>query len=193
MIRPIKWSCLRHDCKSVIGEDVCTGDFTNHRLYFKQKVRLPYVRKRIDIHGTYALLCEHPDHGLCGFEAKTASAYRTEEWEDSIPDEYQLQVQHYMAVTGYRGFYIAVLIGGNSFRWKYIERDEELISMLIKLESDFWHRVENRIPPSADGSDASAKFLAERFPTGVPKSQIVLQFMETVNTTEWMPVLTEAG
>lgn len=37
-------------------------------------------------------ICEHPDYGTCIFEAKTASAYRMGEWEDSIPDEYQLQI-----------------------------------------------------------------------------------------------------
>ena len=118
--------------------------------------------------------CVHPDYGVCGFEAKTASAYKAGEWDDMIPDEYQLQIQHYMAVTGYPGFYIAVLIGGNTFRWRFVERDEELISTLIQLESDFWHHVEKVIPPVLDGSDASAKFLAERFPSSVPKSQITL-------------------
>jgi len=118
--------------------------------------------------------CVHPDYGICGFEAKTASAYKAGEWDDTIPDEYQLQVQHYMAVTGYPGFYIAVLIGGNTFRWKFIKRDEELIAMLIELESAFWHHVQELTPPPLDGSDASAKFLAERFPDSVPKSQITL-------------------
>jgi len=118
--------------------------------------------------------CVHPDYGICGFEAKTASAYKSGEWDDTIPDEYQLQVQHYMAVTGYTGFYIAVLIGGNTFRWKFIKRDEELISMLIDLETAFWHYVQDLTPPPMDGSDASAKFLADRFPDSIPKSQITL-------------------
>jgi len=119
-------------------------------------------------------ICEVPDVGTCIFEAKTASAYKSGEWEDSIPDEYQLQIQHYMAVTGYTGTYIAVLIGGNSFRWKFVERDEELISMLIELEADFWDYVRLRTPPPLDGSNASAKFLAERFPISNPKSPIKL-------------------
>lgn len=106
--------------------------------------------------------------------AKTASAYKAGEWEDSIPDEYLLQVQHYMSVTGYVGTYIAVLIGGNTFKWKFIERDEELISMLIELEADFWDYVRLRTPPPLDGSTASAKFLAERFPNSNPKSKITL-------------------
>ena len=80
--------------------------------------------------------------------AKTASAYKAGEWDDTIPDEYMLQVQHYMSVTGYVGTYIAVLIGGNTFKWKFIERDEELISMLIELEADFWDYVRLRTPPT---------------------------------------------
>ena len=119
-------------------------------------------------------ICETADVGPCIFEAKTASAYKASEWEDSIPDEYALQIQHYMAVTGYKGAYIAVLIGGNTFRWKFIERDEELISMLIELESAFWNHVQDYTPPPLDGSEASSKFLSARFPNSVPQSQIVL-------------------
>lgn len=119
-------------------------------------------------------VCQHPEFGPCIFEAKTATAYKAGEWEDTIPDEYQLQIQHYMAVTGYRGAYIAALIGGNTFKWKFVERDEELIAMLIKLETDFWNHVQDVTPPPLDGSKASAKFLAERFPNSVPRSQITL-------------------
>lgn len=119
-------------------------------------------------------ICKVPDVGTCIFEAKTASAYKAGEWEDTIPDEYMCQIQHYMAVTGYAGAYIAVLIGGNTFRWKFVERDEDLISMLIELERDFWCHVEDVTPPPLDGSEAAAKFLSERFPNSKPQSQIVL-------------------
>lgn len=119
-------------------------------------------------------VCETAEHGKCIFEAKTASAYKAGEWDDTIPDEYMLQIQHYMAVTGYAGAYIAVLIGGNTFKWRFVERDEELISMLIDLETDFWSHVQNMTPPPMDGSDASAKFLNERFPSSSPNTQITL-------------------
>ena len=118
--------------------------------------------------------CEVPDIGTCIFEAKTASAYKAGEWEDTIPDEYMCQLQHYLAVTGYLGAYIAVLSGGNTFRWKFVERDEELISMLVELESAFWDHVQDCTPPPLDGSNASAKFLADRFCDSIPKSHITL-------------------
>ena len=49
------------------------------------------------------------DGKMCIFEAKTASAYKLDDWQSDIPPEYMLQVQHYMAVTGAAKTYIAVL------------------------------------------------------------------------------------
>lgn len=119
-------------------------------------------------------VCEHSDYGTCIFEAKTTNAFNSNEWDDKIPDDYMLQIQHYMSVTGCRGAYIAVLIGGNRFKWHFVERDEELIAMLIQLESEFWDYVQSNVPPPLDGSEASAKFLSERFPDSVPSSQVQL-------------------
>ena len=145
-----------------------TGIEVSRRNELLQSEEHPFMLANLDG------ICEVPDVGTCIFEAKTASAYKAGEWEDIIPDEYQLQIQHYMAVTGYAGAYIAVLIGGNTFRWKFVERDEELISMLIELEAAFWNHVQDLTPPPLDGSDASTRFLSERFPNGKPKSQITL-------------------
>jgi len=119
--------------------------------------------------------CQHPEYGEVIFEAKTSSTYRSGEWEDdAIPDEYILQIQHYMSVTGYKGAYIAVLIGGNTFKWQFVERDDELIDMLIQLEREFWECIESNTPPALDGSDASAKFLGQYFPDSVPESIVEL-------------------
>jgi len=114
-------------------------------------------------------ICQHPDYGTVVFEAKTTGFYRMSEWEsDDIPDEYVLQLQHYLAVTGYMGAYVAVLIGGNTFKWKFVERDEELISMLIQLETEFWELVQSNVPPPLDGSESSTVFIKERFPNSFP-------------------------
>lgn len=51
-----------------------------------------------------------------GMECKTASEYLKNDWEEEeIPAQYLIQCQHYMAVTGYEAWWIAVLIGGNKF------------------------------------------------------------------------------
>lgn len=145
-----------------------TGLEVKQVKYLLQSEEYPFMLANLDG------VCEVTNIGTCIFEAKTTSAYKAGEWEDTIPDEYMCQIQHYMAVTGYKGAYIAVLIGGNTFKWRFVERDEELISMLIELESAFWNRVQDCTPPSLDGSDACAKFLAERFPSSTPQSHIVL-------------------
>ncbi|WP_312095356.1 YqaJ viral recombinase family nuclease [Aminipila sp.] len=115
-----------------------------------------------------------PEYGNCVFEAKTASAFKAAEWNLEIPEEYYLQVQHYMAVTGYKGAYIAALIGGNQFIWKFIPRDEEVIKMLITLEGVFWNYVENEEIPPIDGSKASTELLAKIYPNAVSEKQIEL-------------------
>lgn len=132
-----------------------------------QSEEYPFMQANLDG------ICTDPNYGECIFEAKTASAYKGGEWENSIPDEYMLQIQQYMAVTGFKAAYIAALIGGNTFRWRLIERDEELITLLIQLESEFWEYVKNGTPPPFDGSDTCAKFLAEKFADS-KKSQIAL-------------------
>jgi predicted phage-related endonuclease len=69
-----------------------------------------------------------------------------------------------MAVTGYKGAYIAALIGGNRFIWKFIPRDEKVIELLIKLEERFWKYVKDKEIPPLDGSEASKQLLSKLYP-----------------------------
>src|SRR5690606_2827866 len=103
-------------------------------------------------------------------KCKTSSAYYAKEWEnDEIPAPYLVQVQHYMGVTGYEKAYIAVLIGGQKFVWKEVERDDELIDMIFQAEIDFWNNhVLANVPPALDGSSAAEKYLNERYQKSIP-------------------------
>lgn len=99
-------------------------------------------------------------------ECKTASEYVKEAWEgEEIPASYLCQVHHYLAVTGFEKAYIAVLVGGNKFIWKEIERDEEFIQILIDREKDFWenHVLKDEAPP-VDGSDATNDLIKKMYP-----------------------------
>ena len=104
------------------------------------------------------------DGQLCIFEAKTASAYKQEVWEEEVPASYILQVQHYMAVTGAKKTYIAALVGGNHFFYHVVERDEEMIAKIIAMEKYFWeHRVMGGVEPVPDGSEATTRYFNEKF------------------------------
>ncbi|WP_110954749.1 YqaJ viral recombinase family nuclease [Anaerosinus massiliensis] len=102
-----------------------------------------------------------------GLECKTTSAYNNSEWEDDkLPDSYYLQCQHYMAVTGYKSWYIAVLIGGQKFKYKLVERDEEMIKIIFERAAEFWKHVENKTMPSVNGTEACTAALKKLFPEG---------------------------
>lgn len=104
------------------------------------------------------------DGEMCIFEAKTASAYKQETWEEGVPAPYILQVQHYMAVTGAKKTYIAALVGGNHFFWHEIPRDEEMIGKIIAMEKYFWEtHVIGGVEPVPDGSEATTNYFNSKF------------------------------
>ena len=100
-----------------------------------------------------------------GLECKTASPYMAEQWKDgSIPVSYQIQCYHYMAVCRTDAWYIAVLIYGREFKYYRIERDDEVIENLIRIEKEFWNgNVIPRVMPDPDGSKTADLAIAERF------------------------------
>lgn len=100
-----------------------------------------------------------------GLECKTASPYMAEQWKDgSIPVSYQIQCYHYMAVCRTDAWYIAVLIYGREFKYYRIERDDEVIENLIRIEKEFWNgNVIPRVTPDPDGSKTADLAIAERF------------------------------
>lgn len=101
---------------------------------------------------------------LAIFEAKTASAYKQDIWENGVPAEYILQIQHYMAVTGAKKTYIAALVGGNQFFYHEVERDDEMIAKIIAMEEYFWeHNVIGGAEPIPDGSEATTAYFNEKF------------------------------
>lgn len=79
-----------------------------------------------------------------------------------------------MAVTGYSKTYIAALIGGNTFVYKCIDRDDELIDMMLKLELDFGECVVNNTPPTVDGSESCSNLLNQLYPNANISSSIPL-------------------
>lgn len=100
-----------------------------------------------------------------GLECKTASAYSADKWKDGeIPPHYLLQCCHYMAVTGKREWYIAVVILGKEFKYAKITWDDEMIKNLLAIEHDFWNNhVLPKIMPDPDGSKACDEVLEQYF------------------------------
>lgn len=112
-------------------------------------VRLPAETFR---HPKYPFMIAHPD-GVTDdrrlYEGKTAG--RDYGWgpdgSDEIPEDYLLQVQHYMLVLDLPVADLAVLIGGQDYRQYEIPADRELQEMLVEAEAELWQRIERGDPP----------------------------------------------
>lgn len=154
-------------------EDVVAKEFTERTGKKVRKVN------RMFRHPRYKFMIGNIDRAVVGeralLECKTTSEYNKDLWSnEEIPDMYIVQVQHYLAVTGYEKGYIAVLIGGNKFIWKEIVRDEELINILITEEEEFWktYILGNEIP-DVDGSEATSQFLKNKYRDSVEVQRLL--------------------
>ena len=115
-----------------------------------------------------------------GLECKIANAYNADKWKDrKIPVHYMLQCYHYMAVTGKRNWYIAVVILGQEFKYAKISWDEEIIQNLIIIEENFWkNHVLKKKAPEPNGTEADNKFLLQKFPEANVKEVLSLKLFD---------------
>jgi len=110
-----------------------------------------------------------------GLECKTASPYSEDKWKDGkIPEHYQIQCHHYMAVTGASVWYLAVVILGREFKLYEIKRDETLINDLIQIEKNFWNQhVSKGLMPEPDGSQICDEIIRKYYPTAEQETTIL--------------------
>ncbi|GAK05201.1 phage-related protein [Geomicrobium sp. JCM 19037] len=147
-----------------ILEDVVATEFA--RRTGKKVRRKNFMLK----HPTFHFMIADVDRVVVGedaiLECKTANQFLAKDWDgEEVPDAYLVQVQHYLAVTGKSKAYFAVLIGGQRFVWKEIERDNELIDMIIRQEKKFWYEhVVAGVAPALDGSSAAERYIKEKYP-----------------------------
>lgn len=97
-------------------------------------------------------------------EIKTTSVWNKKDWEeDTIPQSYYAQVQHYLMLTGYKFAYVAVLIGGQQYKEFRVERSEEDINLIRNKATEFYQEnLLKNIPPMPDGSDAYMEYLKKK-------------------------------
>ena len=103
-----------------------------------------------------------------GLEIKTTSELNLKKFKGGeYPANYYVQCMHYMAVTGKKRWYLAVLIGNREFKWFTIERDEDEINALMDAEKTFKMYVDNDTPPMADGASSTADTLSALYPNSI--------------------------
>lgn len=145
-------------------------------------------------HPDYPYMVAHVDRLVTGtdelLECKTASFFKKDEWEnDDIPQEYILQVMWYLGITGRKIGHIAVLIGGQSFKYKQIEFDSELFETMVEAAKEFWQHVKDDTPPAVMPDDDETlkdlysehtEVMIELYPENEETTQAVQTFEDKV-------------
>ena len=150
------------------------------RLWMDETGKKCQRRNAILMHDDYDFMLANIDRWVvgenAGLEIKTATT--GDDWKDGkIPQEYEMQCLHYMAVTGADRWYLACLVigYGKHLETRVIERDEEMIKDLTKIEKDFWeNHVEKKVMPAPDGSRADEENVKELFTNVTPGLEVDL-------------------
>lgn len=145
---------LGHDLEEYVAKRFteATGKKVRRRNAIIYNDQYPFAHANIDreIIGENAIL-----------ECKTTSRLNLRKFKDgNYPANYYVQVVHYMAVTGAKKAYIAVLVLQEGFYWYEVERDENEIKALMDAERQFWHFVTAREEPPVVSADAEALYQA---------------------------------
>lgn len=174
--------------KKATGIDICVEEFP----FMMQSIENPFMLANID-----GLVCPQQDYkfslpisdseweeysvpaGLVGgLEIKTGSGFTAKNWkENSLPDNYFLQTQHYMAVTGLPYFFVVALID-KTLLWRYVPRDEEIIAIIKARVNQFWtENVLAKNPPAPIGSDVDTDVLKSLYPQELKDKSLDLSHM----------------
>ena len=123
------------------------------------------------VNSEYPWACANLDREIVGEDALleckfTNSHVNTMKFKDGeYPTQWLCQMTHYLAVTGKKKAYLAVLSECRDFHIFELERDEEDIRTLMESERSFWEKyVLTGIQPPVDDSEATSNALSEMFP-----------------------------
>lgn len=132
------------------------------------------------INDKYPFALANIDRAVVGesafLECKVTNSFSKKIWEVGVPIHYQIQVNHYMAVTGASHCYVAALIGNEKLVIHKIERDEEIIDEIMRLEEMFWNNcILGDNIPSPDGSTDYSKVLQQVYKNSKDEELILFE------------------
>ena len=115
-------------------------------------------------------------------ECKVTNSFNKKEWEKTIPIHYQVQMNHYMAVSGASHCYVAALIGNEELVIHKLKRDEKIIEEIMKLEEMFWNNcVLGDNFPMPDGSNDYSKVLDSLYKDSKDEELILFEAENILN------------
>ncbi|MGP8288986.1 YqaJ viral recombinase family nuclease [Vreelandella zhanjiangensis] len=95
-----------------------------------------------------------------------------------VPEDYFIQVQQQLAVSGYEWGFLVVTIAGWETRWYPILRDDGLIEDLIALEGELWDTICRGEMPEIDVEHPKAIELLQRLYPGTDGRVVQMSQLE---------------
>lgn len=105
-------------------------------------------------------------------------------WPDGVPEDYQAQVQWYLAITGAPWALLAVMFGDFTQAEYTLVADRTTQAALMQLGRAFWRRVVDRVPPPLNGSAAARDWLLAQYPPRPDRPQPVAFDAETAGLVD---------
>ena len=122
-------------------------------LYIEKTGRTLHRKNETMYHSKYPFLAANIDRRIvgmrAGFEAKTTAAWSADKWADGkTPVEYEVQCLHYLMVTGWDFWDLAVIIGNQDVQYRTFTRDEAILKSMEEKLVHFWKTfVEPKVMP----------------------------------------------
>lgn len=111
-------------------------------------------------------------------ECKTTSWRMKSYWgdpdSDQIPDQYLCQAQAQLAVMGADVCHVACLFDGAVLKAYKVERNDELIAMLLAAAVELWERIRDQRPPEPNWEHPTTPALIRKMYSAVNETVIEL-------------------
>lgn len=141
------------------------------RLFMEETGKKVQKLKFTLVNDAYPFACANLDREIIGEDAfleckTTNNLVNVKKFRNGeFPDVWYAQVTHYMAVTGAKKAYLAVLSECRDFRIFELERDEDEIAALMDFELAFWNDyVLTGQTPQPDGHSATSSAIRQMWP-----------------------------
>lgn len=168
-------------CKMDHGWDL-QHDSTDESPAFRRSLQFPFMTASLD-----AWMIENGQHIAVEFKNVNEWAGKTGWSTDKgrVPLKYTIQMQHQLAVTGWKKGYVVALCGFQVIPVE-VQRHEGLIEAITYECNDFWDMVQSGREPEIDDSEATLEAITKVFKGGMPRETVHLNAEQSQLLTEYL-------
>lgn len=157
-------------------------DSTPESPAFRRSLQYPFMTASLD-----AWMIKDGEHIAVEFKNVNEFAGRWDwsEFKGKAPLKYTIQMQHQLAVTGWKRGYVVALCGFDPI-FVPVQRHDGLIEGIVHECQDFWDMVQSGREPEIDDSEATLEAITSVFKGGIPRDTIHLNAEQSQLLSEYL-------